>query len=540
MSAPVSFIEGYAGRLSVEPGERIPFHISTSAARYAVEIARLGTEREVVWSREGLQGARHPVPENASTHGCGWPVALEVEVPQGWRSGCYSVVLQGADSAACRSELSFVVRHAHPGREASILMQLTTNTYNAYNTYGGSNLYRGPDGPARRVSFDRPEARMPGMDGIFFFDLPEELHDELDGGVISERFQEVFQQQVEEHGIPGVDLTLHGEIFKRTAQEWEIVDPFGAGPMGYQVVKRDGRIQVFNGTSAAENGWRNWEHPFVAWAERQGYRIDFAVNSDLEFRPRILEPYKLVLSVGHDEYWSAPMRDNLEAFIAAGGNVAFFSGNAVYWQVRSADEGRTLVCWKDYKLDPLYQSGDHRLLSTLWCHRLIGRPENQLTGVSFAYAGYTRFFDQFRDALGGYTVHRPDHWILAGTGLKRGDLLGTRDKIVTYECDGCDLEWRDGLPVPTCRDGTPETFEILATAPAGLTSFDQSLEMMSEALYEEGSGKQHPQPGTAVLGLYNRGGTVFTAGSTHWACGLRGNDPVVEQITRNILDRLSV
>ena len=68
-------------------------------------------------------------------------------------------------------------------------------------------------------------------------------------------------------------------------------------------------------------------------------------------------------------------------------------------------------------------------------------------------------------------MHRPDHWILAGTGLKQGDLLGTRDKIVTYECDGCDLEWRDGLPVPTCRDGTPETFEILATAPAGLTSF---------------------------------------------------------------------
>ena len=28
--------------------------------------------------------------------------------------------------------------------------------------------------------------------------------------------------------------------------------------------------------------------------------------------------YKLVLSVGHDEYWSAPMRDHLEAFIAQG------------------------------------------------------------------------------------------------------------------------------------------------------------------------------------------------------------------------------
>ncbi len=66
-----------------------------------------------------------------------------------------------------------------------------------------------------------------------------------------------------------------------------------------------------------------------------GYQIDFAVNSDLEFRPVVLKPYKLVLSVGHDEYWSWPMRDKIEAFIATGGNVAFFSGKTCFWQVRN-------------------------------------------------------------------------------------------------------------------------------------------------------------------------------------------------------------
>ena len=34
-----------------------------------------------------------------------------------------------------------------------------------------------------------------------------------------------------------------------------------------------------------------------------------------------------MLSVGHDEYWSWEMRDAVEGFVAAGGNVAFFSGN---------------------------------------------------------------------------------------------------------------------------------------------------------------------------------------------------------------------
>src|SRR5205814_7285084 len=110
-----------------------------------------------------------------------------------------------------------------------------------------------------------------------------------------------------------------------------------------------------------------WEQPFVAWAESAGYKIDYAVNSDLEFHPEVLKPYRLVLSVGHDEYWSAPMRDHLEAFIAKGGNAAFFSGNTCFWQVRSEDAGRALVGWKTkYEQDPLYGTGKDHLLTGMW------------------------------------------------------------------------------------------------------------------------------------------------------------------------------
>lgn len=72
--------------------------------------------------------------------------------------------------------------------------------------------------------------------------------------------------------------------------------------------------------------------------------LEFAANDDLEFRPEMLTSYKLVLSVGHDEYWSTPMRDNLEAWIGKGGNVAFFSGNTCCWQVRAEDNGRAFTC----------------------------------------------------------------------------------------------------------------------------------------------------------------------------------------------------
>ena len=71
-------------------------------------------------------------------------------------------------------------------------------------------------------------------------------------------------------------------------------------------------------------GWPNWSLPFIEWAEREGYAIDVVTNADLEEHPDLLgpgTPYSLYLSIGHDEYWSGPMRDTVEAFIAAGGRV---------------------------------------------------------------------------------------------------------------------------------------------------------------------------------------------------------------------------
>ena len=224
------------------------------------------------------------------------------------------------------------------------------------------------------------------------------------------------------------------------------------------------------------------------------------------------------------------MRDNLEQFIGAGGNVAFFSGNTCCWQVRSEDGGMALTSWKqNFGQDPVYAArGSQATLSTLWSHHLVGRPENRLTGVGFLWGGYHRSHGQHMDGSGAFTVHRPEHWIFAGTDLRRGDAFGGKDTIVGYECDGCELVWKDGLPSPTFRDGTPETFVVLGTAPARWHPDD------SEWYERWEKGRE----GNAVLGVYTRGGTVFTCGSTDWAHGLRGGDPVVDRITRNVLERL--
>src|SRR5262245_48979997 len=270
-------VEGYTDQLSYKPGEQVAFHVSCQAPSYALEIARVGAKREVVWKKEELPGKAYPVPQRASAQGCGWPAAFTLPVGADWKSGYYAGRLTATrDGKPSTSELFFVVRPAEPGKDTKVLIQLSTNTYNAYCNWGGYSLYayNGRDKvQGRRVSFDRPIA------GQF----------------------------------------------------------------------------------------ASWERPFVQWAEKAGYKFDYAVNSDLEFHPELLKHYKLVLSVGHDEYWSAPMRDHLEKFIEVGGNVAFFSGNVCCWQVRSEDKGRALTCWKQsFREDPLFTGDDHALLSTLW------------------------------------------------------------------------------------------------------------------------------------------------------------------------------
>jgi hypothetical protein len=447
------YVEGYAGEISYAPGEELQLHVSATSPVASLTIARVGRERTVVHEVPKLEGlVESPVPVNASSHGCNWPVAFRLPIPADWKSGYYEVTMKVRDQGGAFTQRNartaeatcfFVLRPAEPGKHSRILLQLATHTYNAYNNWGGSSVY-----------------------------------------------------------------AYHGR----------------AGLQGHRV--------SYHRPPSSQYG--RWEQPFVAWAEENGYTIDFATNLDLELRPGLVKPYKLLLSLGHDEYWSAPMRDTVEAFAAAGGNVAFFSGNTCCWQVRWEPGTRSFLCWKQgFNQDELYTSTARTIptLATLWSHHLVGRPENGMTGVGFLHGGYHKSHGQIMDGSGAYTVHRPEHWMFEGTALAKGEEFGGKDTIVGYECDGCELEWRDGLPFPTHRDGTPETFTVLATAPAKWAPGDSWW-------YERWPGPDHA--GHAVLGLHTTagGGTVVTCGSTDWSHGLKGKDEAVVRITRNVLDRL--
>ncbi len=502
---------GYCWPQSVEPGGRVALHLSSSGARpVAVEVARVGATRSVVFSELAVEAGEYPTPSDASTNGCDWPTAIELEVEPTWRSGYYEVVLTiDVGGQLRRDHAFFVVRPRAATPTARILLVLATNTWHAYNDFGGWNLYTG----ATTVSLERPMARG------YLFKPP---------------------------GAGRRVTTVHPP------------DPQMATHFGYL---RLNHLSPYAGSA----GWPDWELPFVQWAEREGYALDVATNADLEEHPELLARdgdggYPLMMSVGHDEYWSAGMRDTVERFIANGGNVAFLSGNTAFWQVRLEDatpEGpaRSMVGYKGrFKDDPCYGTDRTREVTTMWSDHILGRPENTMTGVSFARGGYHRIGKRVTSGAGAYTIHRPEHWLFDGTGIDYGDLLGAASTIVGYECDGCDFTVRNGLPFPTGDDGTPRDFEILGTAPAAHFTRNTStrppkpdepseIEFIASRLFSsrEPEAIAKIAHGHAVFGTYVSpgGGTVVTSGCTDWAHGLTGADPQVEQITRNILDRLS-
>jgi hypothetical protein len=275
--------------------------------------------------------------------------------------------------------------------------------------------------------------------------------------------------------------------------------------------------------SSPRHTFAHWDAKFISWLEGNGYDVDYCTDLDIhQDNGSFLQKYQLLLSVGQDEYWSESMRSNAESFIKSGKNVAFFSGNTCWWRVSVDSEGSAILC------DKTIHEGD-LIGFDQWCRF---DPENRLTGVSYRNGG-GRWTTGQREAV-GYRVQCSNHWVFNNTGLNNADVFGKEDFLVGYECDGADVKVvnRDkdnNFFAPTTLDGTPSNFKILAIAFLNNT-------------WDEFKDKNYSPPSGALnstLGIYNNNGTVFTAPTTDWARVLLSGNNIVNQITRNVIDKLS-
>jgi len=140
----------------------------------------------------------------------------------------------------------FVVR---PAAGTRIVLALATNTWHAYNDFGGPNLYTG----GTHVAMQRPMS-------------------------------------------PATCTSRPARAAAWTSTG--APDPQNAAHVGYVQLNH---LSGYAGSA----GWPDWELPFIEWAEREGFEIGVCTNADLEEHPEVLDGAALFLSVGHDEYCRA-------------------------------------------------------------------------------------------------------------------------------------------------------------------------------------------------------------------------------------------
>jgi hypothetical protein len=442
-------IQGFPFQSSLFPGDALRLHVSSDAPEFRVDIYRLGATLHLVLSSQwfaspGIALSDHDADQDWSqTQGSalGWP-PFDIAIPSSFKTGVYIAMFVEGDGMG------------NPRGNTPPLDATTPDARFAKSLF----VVRNPV-PSASILYKLP---------LFTY------HAYCDVG----------------------GWSLYTPLPSRQGQPTYVsLRRPGGGTGGHPW--DDWNFDPADGSSARQV-FAHWDAPFIAWLERNGYVVDYATDLDLHSDPNLLAPYSLVLSVGHDEYWTKEMRDQAETFIQQGGNFAFFSGNTCWWVVEfdgSFRFQRTVNWWDGGK-----------------------RPENSLTGVSFRNAGEG---NEARPKV-GYVVQNQNHWVFDGTGLADGDPFGTAEWLVGYESDGANFDRSQGPPfVAKGDDGTPSTFVILGVG--DVTSFDTA----------QGNA-------AATMGVYTRGGTAFTGATTDWprVVGLNAESNTV-QITVNVLNRLS-
>ncbi len=159
-------IEGFATDISVNRGETVRFKIkATVGAQYRIDIYRLGYYQgngaRLITSLSPFTGVAQPAPLTNSTTGlidCGnWSESASWAVPATAVSGVYIAKLTQTNNSNT-NHIVFIVRN--DASTSDLFFQTSDATWQAYNLYGGSDLYDGntslPAGHASKVSYNRP------------------------------------------------------------------------------------------------------------------------------------------------------------------------------------------------------------------------------------------------------------------------------------------------------------------------------------------------------------------------------------------------
>ena len=155
-------IEGYAGQAGVPQGTSFPLFVSTTASSFTVTAYRLGWYQghgaRQLWTSGTLRGGAQKaatVADGTKTVSTDWDPVVHVPTDD-WPPGAYLLKLD-AETGAQRY---VPVTVTSPSCVGKVVLKACAQTWQAYNMWGGYDLYKGPTGAyADRslvVSLDRP------------------------------------------------------------------------------------------------------------------------------------------------------------------------------------------------------------------------------------------------------------------------------------------------------------------------------------------------------------------------------------------------
>jgi hypothetical protein len=306
------------------------------------------------------------------------------------RSGLY--YLWARTNAGNAFSFPWVVAPAEPQAPAAVLA--STNTWNAYNNFGGRSNYinadRLPDQPVVNARLDLDRYQHPTAFGTW---KPRD-HEYLP----------LSFERPEPHN----HLLDDGEV---------------TGPVR-------GRVQC----GQAPGEWR-----LLGWLEREGFAYDLYAEAQLHDGVLDLDRYKVLILSIHPEYWTREMYFAVKRWVfERGGRLMYLAGNGLNCEVTLHPDG-SMRCLSHVNSlhgelgghdddNPAieYESRFHRTVES----------EANLLGVVCTAAGLM--------TAAPYKVIDSSHWIFEGTGLGNGDLFGanTLHERVPYGASGHETDKR--------------------------------------------------------------------------------------------------
>lgn len=415
---------------------------------------------------------------------CRWQPTLSMQIPGDLPSGVYAIKLTAGDGTGLAEEYTpFVVRAAVP--RAPICLLMPTASYLAYANFQGS------------------------FDGAFVQSITAVTP------ILNEVDIEVYKNNVE-FGLSTYDAHNDGSGVCHSSYHRPI---YNMRPK-YRFPGVGGVWQFAADLS------------IVAWLDHMKYDYEVLTDEDLHRDgAAALKPYRAVINATHCEYYSEPMMDATEDYLAGGGRLLYLSGNGYYWVVGfRADEPWVMEVRKLEAGSRAWQAraGEHYLASTgersgLWRHR--NRAPQKLVGTGFTSEGmdgsvpYRRMPDSY---------HRSVAWVFDGVaGEVVGDFGLAGGGAAGIEVDRYDLTL-----------GTPPHARILASSEPFTDNYplvQEDIMFMTPGL----GGTQNPWVRADMVYFTTpQHGAVFSASSIAWGSALpcRGFDNSVSQVMKNVVD----